>query len=523
MPRRKLTIDDFKFSLENTVKINTQYRMKNTALNIIPINFTQSPEKIYKQFIFHTENEEIMWEFIDKLNIVLTAIELPLIDKTKIKLKGHGHIQSTENHFDECLWYDMPEFKVNEHIYDCVNVKLEIETVDSQIYISFIKKFYDIFNIILWPSKTSLWYPTRPNDVLASIQDKMYISDLSDLVVTNKYPIYIISKGRYEKRYTSKYLEWCNIDYKIVIEPDEFLSYSKYINKDKILVLPDEYLNKNQGGIPARNFVWEHSKNGGHKRHWILDDNITCYKRFISSQKILLRGAFVFRAVEDFVDRFTNVKMAGHNYTMFGISTNTSIKPITMNTRIYSSILLSNDIYPDYKWRGKYNEDTDLSLRILKGGYSTMLFNCFLADKLKTLTQKGGNTDSVYAETDGILLKTQSLVEQHGDVAKLIQRFGRTHHHVDYTSFKDNRPLYVKGIKNKLSHTINEYGMRLIEKNTEGLYIDLPGFKNLEEVEEVEPIIIEKDNSQIIQEILNIKTQLFQIGQTCDAILNKLN
>ena len=150
MPRRKLTIDDFKFSLENTVKINTQHRMKNTALNIIPINFTQSPEKIYKQFIFHTENEEIMWEFIDKINTVLTAIELPLIDKTKIKLKGHGHIQSTENYIGECLWYDMPEFKANEHIYDCVNVKLEIETVDSQIYISFIRKFYDIFNIILW-------------------------------------------------------------------------------------------------------------------------------------------------------------------------------------------------------------------------------------------------------------------------------------------------------------------------------------------------------------------------------------
>ena len=204
---------------------------------------------------------------------------------------------------------------------------------------------------------------------------------------------------------------------------------------------------------------------------------------------------------------------------MFGISTNTSIKPITMNTRIYSSILLSNDIYPDYKWRGKYNEDTDLSLRILKAGYSTILFNCFLADKLKTLTQKGGNTDSVYAETDGILLKTQSLVEQHGDVAKLIQRFGRTHHHVDYSSFKDNRPLFVEGIKDKLNHTINEYGMRLIEKNTVGLYVGLPG---VDDVEDVEPVIMAKDNSQIIKEILNIKTQLFQIGQTCDAILNKL-
>ena len=117
------------------------------------------------------------------------------------------------------------------------------------------------------------------------------------------------------------------------------------------------------------------------------------------------------------------------------------------------------------------------------------------------------------------MLKTQSLVEQHGDVAKLIQRFGRTHHHVDYSSFKDNRPLFVEGIKDKLNHTINEYGMRLIEKNTVGLYVGLPG---VDDVEDVEPVIMAKDNSQIIKEILNIKTQLFQIGQTCDAILNKL-
>ena len=128
--------------------------------------------------------------------------------------------------------------------------------------------------------------------------------------------------------------------------------------------------------------------------------------------------------------------MAGHNYTMFGIGLNTKLPPITLNTRIYSSILLSNDLFPHFTWRGKYNEDTDLSLRILKNGYPTVLFNCILADKLKTLTQKGGNTDGIYAEKNGLYKKAKSLQKQHPNVAKITQKFGRVHHHVDYSQFK---------------------------------------------------------------------------------------
>ena len=464
MPRRKLTIKDFKFSLDNTVTIQTSHRMKNCLLNLISVNFTKEDTKTYKKIVVHTENECILWEFVDKLNEILLNIGITLIDKTRLKIKKP--VKKEQNNFDDCFWYEMPEFKVNENIFDCVSVQLEIETVDSPLYITFNEKFNEQFNIILWPKIASLWYPTRPNDALSLIQDKIYETTVP---IINKYPIYIISKGRYEKRYTSNYLEWCNIDYKIVVEPQEFLEYSKHINKDKILILPDEYLNKGQGGIPARNFVWKHSTENGHKRHWILDDNIASYKRFNCSQKVIVKSACVFRIVEDYVDRFTNVKMAGHNYTMFGITTNTTMQPITMNTRIYSSILLSNDIFPEYQWRGKYNEDTDLSLRILKAGYPTILFNCLLADKLKTLTQKGGNTDTIYAETDGLLLKAQSIVEQHSDVAKVITRFGRTHHYVNYSSFKDLKPIEAN--KN-VNCVINDYEMILVKKDTSGLFAE---------------------------------------------------
>jgi len=55
----------------------------------------------------------------------------------------------------------------------------------------------------------------------------------------NKYPIYIISKGRWDTRFTAKTLDDLNMPYKIVVEPKEFKQYSRVINFDKILTLPD--------------------------------------------------------------------------------------------------------------------------------------------------------------------------------------------------------------------------------------------------------------------------------------------
>lgn len=83
-----------------------------------------------------------------------------------------------------------------------------------------------------------------------------------------KYPIYIISKGRHESRLTAKALEDIGINYRIVIEAQEFDDYASVIDEAKILVLP--FSNLGQGSIPARNWVWEHSISEGHKRHWIL-------------------------------------------------------------------------------------------------------------------------------------------------------------------------------------------------------------------------------------------------------------
>lgn len=271
-----------------------------------------------------------------------------------------------------------------------------------------------------------------------------------------EYPVYIISKGRWESRLTSKALETAGVPYHIVIEPQEYEQYSAAIDPAKILVLP--FANLGQGSIPARNWVWEHSIGIGAARHWILDDNIFNFWRWNKNRKLKAQTGGIFRAMEDFADRYTNIAMAGPNYFMF-VKQKYVDAPVRVNTRVYSCILIKNDI--PYRWRGRYNEDTDLSLRALKGGWCTILFQAFLAEKAVTMTMKGGNTESLYKldNADGRLLMAQSLQRQHPDVVKVTRKWGRWQHQVDYRPFKGNRLILKPDAV--IPEGVNNYGMVL--------------------------------------------------------------
>jgi len=272
----------------------------------------------------------------------------------------------------------------------------------------------------------------------------------------NKYPIYIISKGRWDSRLTSKSLEEMEQPYRIVVEPKEFDLYAQFIDKSKILVLPDNFSELGQGGIPARNFVWEHSINEGHKRHWILDDNIEQFNRLNRNLQVKVTTGVIFKAAEDFIDRYENVALAGFQYDYFA-KAKTILPAFYLNTRIYSCILIKNDL--PYRWRGRYNEDTDLSLRALKDGWCTILFYAFIQQKAQTMTMKGGNTDTIYNTDDNRLEFAESLVRLHPDVAKVTWKFNRWHHQVNYKPFKKNKLIRKQGLE--IKEGVNEYGMVL--------------------------------------------------------------
>lgn len=294
---------------------------------------------------------------------------------------------------------------------------------------------------------------------------------------TQRYPIYIISKGRWETRHTSKALERMGVDYMIAVEPQEYDNYAAVIDPKKVLTLP--FSNHGKGSGPARNWCWEHSIAHGYDRHWLLDDNIFEWWRFHQNKRYRIeQGSACFRATEDFVDRFENVALAGHQYKFFCVD-DYPYPPYILNTRIMSCFLIQNSI--PHRWRGRYNEDVDLSIRVLKDGLCTMLMYSFLCGKARTGTVKGGNTSEVYNnyQEDASLKKSQMLVEMHPDVVTLQERYGRVHHHVDLDAIINQHgqparlnPLILKKDVKILNKTDN-YGMKLVRQwDTPEAYVD---------------------------------------------------
>lgn len=272
-----------------------------------------------------------------------------------------------------------------------------------------------------------------------------------------RYPIYIPSKGRADRCHTAHRLAEMDVPFALVVEMSEVEEYRREMPKATILGLPFD--NLGQGSIPARNWCWEHAAQQAAPWHWIIDDNIVRFYRLNYNRRIPARTGSIFRAVEEFVGRYENIGLAGLNNIAFGGDRSPNVPPFTLNTRIYSMTLIRTDL--PYRWRGRYNEDTDLSLRVLKDGLVTVQFNAFLGDKATTMTMPGGNTDTVYATGDRRLEFAESLARQHPDVATVTWKFGRWHHQVDYSPFKRNRLRRKPGVVPVAEN--NEFGMRLVK------------------------------------------------------------
>lgn len=272
----------------------------------------------------------------------------------------------------------------------------------------------------------------------------------------NKYPIYIPTKGRFESRKTISALLEMGADFKVVIEPQEFDLYKTILKDENILVLPFSKPDESSQLVMARNWIKDHSIKCGFKRHWQFDDNIKSFYRLNNNKRHKVLSPVIFRIIEDFVDRYTNIAMAGLNYMCFAIPDGRP--PYILNSRVYSMSLVNNEL--DYKWRGIYNDDTDICLRMLKDGYCTINFNAFSGDKDQTMRTKGGNTP-IYTTGDLRSEFVDSLINQHPDVVKKVWRYDRWHHEVNYKKFRGNKLIRVNG-QNK-NTGINEYGLKLVK------------------------------------------------------------
>lgn len=359
-------------------------------------------------------------------------------------------------------WVNMPEYNNINQPPPEITAKFKFRNYDDyEMFKEKIKKYLyndeKVFDGQQKINEKQAWFPLRE-------KDRKYYYLSKGQYTKPRFPIYIVSKGRWERNPTSKMLKKMNVPFFIIVEKQEYENYLNLVDKNQILILPQKYKNnydrfwknndKKTGSGAARNYAWEHSIENGYKWHWVLDDNIESFERYNNNKKIRVYDGSIFYVSEDFALRYENLAIAGLQYANF-MPHSEFRPPYRLNTRIYSCLLIRNDI--PYRWRGIYNEDTDLCIRVLKDGWATVLFNAFLQGKRATGTVKGGNTKELYQ--NGTSDKSKMLFDMHPDLVKMVTRFNRPHHFVNYKVFEKNKLIKKKHIN--IVNEINDFGLIL--------------------------------------------------------------
>lgn len=245
------------------------------------------------------------------------------------------------------------------------------------------------------------------------------------------YPIYIISKGRWENPLTAKFLLKEGIPFTIAVEPQEYENYCSTIPREYVAKLP--FSDLGLWSFPARNWCWEDSIAKGFERHFLLDDNIYGFSKYAGKKREqgdFAREAFI--TLEKITNMYKNIAISGWEYHGFTIEKSIK-KPFKYNCHVYSAMLIRNDL--PFRWRLKYNEDVDLCLNALDRGYNTLSLYYYCTRKVSTVMKmKGGNQTELYQGNahDKKVLKAKSLETVWPQYVKTVMRFNRPHHQVNW-------------------------------------------------------------------------------------------
>ena len=158
----------------------------------------------------HTSNKEKVKTILDN-----TTIQGSFWDYTLKYELDNSYLK-----FDDLIdddYFNMPEFKWSDWLHEKYVFDVQLNTEDDRT------SFFNAFD----------HKPTILNYIHYELDDhplKEYEYEFTEKI-SPKYPIYVITKGRWEKTLTIDTLEGMGIDFNICVEPSE---YDNYISNPKI-------------------------------------------------------------------------------------------------------------------------------------------------------------------------------------------------------------------------------------------------------------------------------------------------
>lgn len=257
-----------------------------------------------------------------------------------------------------------------------------------------------------------------------------------------KFPVYIPTRGRPANQMTAGRLLAIGVEPILVVEDAEHDVYAAANPGCRVVVWPSRYfddyertpeLDPHPTTGAAHNFAWDHAREEGFSHHWIMDDNIAHFWWRNGGKFKTNPRPEVYRWHEDLVQRYAN--LAG---MALGLGNTFSAAPFTLNTRLYCATLYRNDLAGyGIRWRRGLNDDTIVSLDILKSGYwctaESHMLGIQKVGTSRAARLPGGMTD-FYAD-GGFIRKAAEAIRCHPDCVKMVNRYGRVHHQLDYSQF----------------------------------------------------------------------------------------
>jgi TET-Associated Glycosyltransferase len=269
------------------------------------------------------------------------------------------------------------------------------------------------------------------------------------------YPVFVPSKGRADvtARMTASILLSDGVPFRLVVEPQEADAYRRRFPDADLLVTP----HRDEGLTVTRNFIRDVAIEEGADRHWQIDDNVLYFRRRYRRERFPVNAGIALRVCEAFTDRYANIGLSGLNYVAFAPN-NRDMPPFWLNCHVYSISLVNNRM--PYRWRLRWNDDTDLCLQVLSGGLCTVALNIFVAQKAVTMKIGGGNTPEYLG--DGRARMARMLERQWPRVVTVDRRFGHAQHYVKNAWKGFRQPLIRRtDIDWDNLPPIDEMGMRL--------------------------------------------------------------
>lgn len=273
--------------------------------------------------------------------------------------------------------------------------------------------------------------------------------------------IYIISKGR-PNCITAKTLKRMNYPgewYIVCGNNDNTIpEYKKNWGEDKILVfdwyeetkesdLLDNFgVNKmSSGAVPVRNATRKIAFERGEIRHWQFDDDYVGFYRVNKNMKKnhrIVDGKEFEYELNKLATFANNAHLANIGFCLGHEAFPSGAKQISKRVFNAHNMTTDKDIF--VKWRGRMNDDLINALDVFNNGKIEMSFKFMSLVLAPTQSDKGGNTD-IYQQT-GTIRKTAYAVLIEPKVTKLVVKFGRYHHEVNWKQIcpKLIRETYAK-------------------------------------------------------------------------------